>query len=708
MNFVEIEKRRYELASFLPQINGLPKALVLFSFYEKLLLTKDVNLIDAFSPEFIEEYLSELDSYSPFYSEPEKTQGIIDQLQFLKTTRMLVGYSQRINVIIRSLSNKLSNLYSILNGANDFTTFKGELLFPLIGKLITSADSISYSSIEKLKIRIIPSKEKDSFIFIPSDLKDEELEEQSKICFKLAFNYLSAYKTKFHKFHEVLIYFDNLHAKYNGKSLGIVLTIGIIERLSYVYNLPYITYVKSNIASTGEIDKNGSLISIGENNIVRKVESVFYSNIDTIVIPKADEIPATSKLKELNEKFPERVLNIIPVVNLTDLLTRRNLVDIKKQSAVIRTAKNIKKNWVAVSLSFIILLIIGFIWIREFDDNPAQLFNDGNKLFVKNKSGKILWSRFRWRVPVLWQINDSYFRTDEKIVDIDLDGINEMLLCHEPQETLNSQNEYGRIVCLNKEGKEIWKYIFTDTVSSQREFLTPPYEIFLIDTISSKGQRQLVAIARNKTSFSSALFRLDLKTGKRLDGTSWNSGHIVEGIIEDVDQDNLKEIIFIAYNNGFEKISTVIIRLDDLINTKVVPTTQDYLINKFPISELKAMVLFPNTDFSKYLELRMALIHQGNLDFRIADKTLTQRIFQNENERDASIYFTFNSSLKEFDMFMDSKFRVLRDTLVAHGKLQPPYSDTPEYKELLTSQIQVWDGEKFILLDEWKKKRAAK
>lgn len=40
MNFQEIEKLRSELSSFLPQINGPPKILVLFSFYEKYLIDK--------------------------------------------------------------------------------------------------------------------------------------------------------------------------------------------------------------------------------------------------------------------------------------------------------------------------------------------------------------------------------------------------------------------------------------------------------------------------------------------------------------------------------------------------------------------------------------------------------------------------------------------------------------------------------------------
>lgn len=699
MNFQEIEKRRLELASFLPRINGLPKVLVLFSFYEKLLLTNDGNLINAFALEFIEDYLSELENYSPFYAAPEKTQDLIDQLQLLKTTLILVRYSQRINDITSSLSNKLDNFYSILNGTTNFTTSAGELLFPLIGKLKTSTDSLSYSSIEKLKIRIIPSKEKDSFIFIPSNQTKEELEEQSKICFQLALDYLRAFKTKFHKHHEVLIYFDNLHAEYDGKSLGLVLTIGFIEQLSNLYNLPYITYVKSNVASTGEIDKNGDLISVGENNIVRKVESAFYSNIDTLVIPKTDETPATTKLKELNEKFPKRVLNIIPVENLSDLLNRRNLVEIRKQSPVVRTAKNIRRNWIAVSLSLIILLIITFIWIRDLDDNPYTFEPAASEIIIKNKSNRTIWNISN---PVLTTIENGSRAMESviRILDINNDGVNEVLYSFNQTNKYSDESISDGLVLLNYKGEIIWRRSFRKNLTSKREIIAPPFGTFIFDTLKINNELCILCGSNNVNSYASAVYILNLKRNEVVSDTLWNSGHIMDVRVVDLNSDKKKELLVLACNNGVQKQSLFHLEINELKGQ--APTTDEYKLINIKEAHLLHCFVFPNTDFSKYMQQRYSSTRYRCLEFDYESKDIRLYTLEAGSENKGIVIYNWHYENNDFDLAIGSDLRLMRDTLVTHGKLPLPYTDTKEYRELLRSQILYWNGKKFVRREELK------
>lgn len=56
------------------------------------------------------------------------------------------------------------------------------------------------------------------------------------------------------------------------------------------------------------------------------------------------------------------------------------------------------------------------------------------------------------------------------------------------------------------------------------------------------GKKSLVLISNNLDSFSSAIYRIDLRTGKRLPGTFWASGHSQEGTIKDIDNDGHKGI----------------------------------------------------------------------------------------------------------------------------------------------------------------------
>jgi hypothetical protein len=691
LNFLYIEKLRYELSCFLPRISGLPKIIVLFSFYEKLFLTKDENIINAFAPEFIEEYLSALNHYSPFYSEPRRTEKRLKQLSELKLIPVLENNHNRIDELITSINEKLNNLLILLEGNSVQVEKRKKFLFPLLGKVVTSSETYTYSSIESVTIKVTPAKHKDSFVFVPSHQKKEQLEEQAKISFQLALQYLKEYKGKFHKYHEVLIYFDNISAEYDGSSLGIALTIGFIEQLSVLYNLPHLAIVKNNIASTGGLDKNGNVSALGEEIIKNKVEATFYSDLETLIIPEADEFAAKEKLKELKEKYPNRKFNFVPVESLTDLLNRRNLIEIKKQSPLVRIVKNIKKNGGAVSLSLIILLIIGFIWIRDFDDNPALLDSKKNILYVKNKYGRILWTReMEYLTTDSGEIMNAH--TVQKLVDIDSDGKNEPIIAG------NTGTNNAKITALNYKGNEIWSYICNDTVISKRELLVPPYSYRILDTLTIKGQKQLICFVCNQNSFSSAIFKLDLKTGKRLDGTLWNSGFVVEGFIVDIDKDGNKEIVFSVCNNGYEKAGLVVINFCELNGTKVLPSVPSYTIRNFPQIKIKSYILFPNSDYNRHLNLRWTSLIAGNLRNHPDQKTISIWNFQKQTS-DAVLY-QIKYDLKNISVYIGDDFSQDRDPLVRNGKLSYPLTDTKKYRNFLKEQILFWNGNKFVKREE--------
>ncbi len=55
--------------------------------------------------------------------------------------------------------------------------------------------------------------------------------------------------------------------------------------------------------------------------------------------------------------------------------------------------------------------------------------------------------------------------------------------------------------------------------------------------------------------------------------------------------------------------------------------------------------------------------------------------------------YQLKSNLKDFNIYVSSSFRVVRDSLVAKGFLKEPYTDTREYIELQESKILYWkDG----------------
>jgi len=697
LNFLEIEKLRSELSSFLPQINGLPKVLVLFSFYEKLLHCNDANLIDAFAVEFIDEYLAKLDFYSPFYSEPTRTEQLLKQLSEMKLIPVLENKQSRLEDLISSINKKLNNFLAVLEGNIGQPEKREKLLFPLLGKVVTSSETYTYASIEPVTIKVTTAKHKDSFVFIPSHQKKEQLEEQTKISFQLALRYLKDYKHKFHKYHEVLIYFENLSADYEGYSLGIALTIGFIEQLSLLYNLPYLTIVKNNIASTGGLDQNGNVSALGEEIIKQKVEAAFYSDLETLIIPEADELAAKEKLNELNEKYPKRGLRLTAVENLADILNRRNLMEIKKQSPVVRTAKNIKKNWVAVSLSLIIFLIIGFFWIREFDDNPYTFEQTVNEIIIKNKTNRNLWNISYPDELIKLQGNEA-IESVFRILDVNNNGINEVLFEFSRNGKYSDESISQGLVLLNNKGEILWRCTFRKNLTSNREFLTPPYGINIYDTLRINNELSILCGSSNSNSYPSAAYILNLKSNKVVSDTLWNPGHISDVRVVDLNNDKKKELIVLAYNNGLQKISLYHLDIDELKGQ--VPTTDEYRLHNIRDAKILNYFLFPNSDYNQYLGYRTTSTRMRGLFFDYESKMVRFVSSEAGLQKQGHIIYNWYYEKNDFDVAIGSDLRVFRDSLVAHGKLPLPYTDTKEYRELLRSQIQTWDGKKFVKREE--------
>jgi len=209
-------------------------------------------------------------------------------------------------------------------------------------------------------------------------------------------------------------------------------------------------------------------------------------------------------------------------------------------------------------------------------------------------------------------------------------------------------------------------------------------------------QRSLFLVASNIPSFSSAIYRIDLKTGKRLPGTFWSSGYILNGEIKDIDNDSKVEFLGIGCDNGYEDAVFFVYEIDTL--TKVRPTTEQYLLQNFPVSEMKAYIRFPKTDYDNYRNFRMPVIQRNSYQ----DVRYYQFIVSGDYSlKSSSLWYQVDYNLKDINIIVGNQFRVMRDSLVARGELQPPLTDTEEYKNILKSKILYWKNGKWVKRDEF-------
>ncbi|MDP2363212.1 MAG: hypothetical protein Q8M94_05530, partial [Ignavibacteria bacterium] len=496
---------------------------------------------------------------------------------------------------------------------------------------------------------------------------------------------------KSNKYHEIIVSFDKKEGFYEGNSLGIALTLSFLEQILKFYNPAYIINKKEQSAFTGGVTEAGEVLCTSEEIIKRKVAAVFFSEINSFVFSKCEETYAYFALTQLKKIYPNRKLKLIPVEEIIDVINRRYLVDVRKQKIAIRTTKFVKKNWVEAFVAVVLTIILSYLFVLDFDINPALLSIDGSTLFVKNRNGKILWTK---KVT----LSQTASPNDLKIIDINSDGINEVLVTCENSDNLLNVVDYATLRCYDHKGKLIWKYLFNDTVISKREELDAEYCVNILDTLTIYGKKSLYLFSQNIKSFSSVIFRIDLQTGKRLQGSFWCSGHTVNGLIKDINNDDKKDIVCIGFDNGYEDAVLFAFKIDTLI--KVRPTAENYLICNFPVSEMLAYIRFPKNDYEIMFNQRFTVINGLSLnETKENDIEFVTHIYKDPERKSNltdAVFYKVNKNLKNVDVFISNSFRLTRDTLVAHGKLKQPYTDTREYKNIIKSKILYYKNGKWV------------
>ena len=689
MDIIRLEKKYSESQNFLNEpSSNRRKLLRIFEFFNDLLSYSNANLVEVYTAELFSKYLSLIKSIKIRGLNPSTLSSVQEQLMRLSNFDFLISYGTEVSETLSILKNKYDLLSSWLNG-NASGSEQNIIYFPVLEKF-DSSQEIGF--LEILRVGIVDGENK--FIIEPLESEnDEQLQKQLHLCWENAIKYCSKFIKKIKISHTVELKFENRLGVYVGKSLGIALTLAFIDAILKHYNSKTIVNINGCIAVTGGIDENTNIISTSRAIIETKVETVFFSDAQIFCVPKVDEMWAEEKLKELKKHFPKRNLRIIGLTDLDDLLDRRQIVDIRKQKFVVRSGKFVKKNWLSSVATVLLSILFAYLFVMDWDDNPASLTTDGNLLFVRNKNGNVLWT------TKVGFSKDAI--TDQKLLgvfcrlyDIDFDGDNEILISNELLSKENSNTSRAQLICYDKKNTKLWSYSFTDSVESEREILKPYYSILLVDTLTIGGIKNLFLISTNSPSFSSAIYRIDIRTGKRLPGTLWTSGHTVDAMIKDVNNDNKKDILAIGLDNGYEEQVVFAFQIDSL--TKVRPSTKNYTIKNFTLAELISYVRIPKTDFAKSKNTRMSGIDRGTLIDETFENLYRWIIMVNDRLEDGSIWVKLDYNLKDFDFVIGDQFRVNRDSLVAKGKLSPPYTDTQEYKNIIKSNILYWKDGKWV------------
>ncbi|MBK8946423.1 MAG: hypothetical protein IPM32_14300 [Ignavibacteriae bacterium] len=661
------------------------------SYFLTALKFNNPNVAEAFLQEFIDEFKYAVSKIGAFGTDIDFIANIVNQLKEIFDQRILFIPLSFLKDEILKLQNEVIKLGNILDGKEHNITQDQKAAFPLIYK---KSNHGFYGIVESVTVRINKSSSSNKFIIVPSEKKIEEnIFSQCKNSWELAVSISKRFVKKTNEFHEVILSFDKKEGFYEGNSLGIALTFSFLEEILKFYNPTYTINLIGKIAFTGGINTCGEIQKSGNEIIEQKINTLFYSDSQVFIFHKDDEIHAKQTLHLLNNKYPNRKLRIESFDNIEAILNRRDLVEIKKQNPIIRSTKFIKKNWISAVSSLILSILFAYLFVVDWDDNPYTFYADGNSIYIKNKNGRTIWSFKSHASPS--SLKTNYACQFVKIVDVNNDGSNEVISSLPDYSINKTANTPNAVTCFDKNKKIIWTYQFKDTVKTHTGHIAPDYGGYsIIDTTTLGGKKSIFLVSSSVNSFSSAIYGLELKTGKRLPGTFWASGHIVDGMVKDIEQDGKKEIIGIGYDNGFEDLVFFVYDLDTLKTVRL--TSAEYLISNFPVRKMKAYIRIQKTDYDKYIGVRTPTFNIGSFYEKEESQKFCLATSIGLNQEEPAIGYEINPNLKDIDIVITSTYRVKRDSLVVHGKLKLPFTDTEEYCNILKSQIKYWNGKEFV------------
>ena len=689
MELLDLELKYSELLSFLNEPSSNRKRLLRISeFFDFVLSFSNRNLAEAYIICLFPRYLSLIRSIKIRGLNPFKISSIVDQTQKIKEFTFLNSYDFEIEEVLRILQNKYVLSLNWLSGKGSVDC-RNMIYFPVLEKNNSGYD---FGFLEIIKVQIIEGENK--FILEPIESEDDEqIQDQLRLCWDNAIKYCKKFISKIKPTHTVELKFENRFGIYIGNSFGIAVTLAFIEAILKHYNSKIIVNINGCIAVTGGIDKNSKIISTSKTIIDAKVEAVFYSDAQIFCVPKINEIRAEEKLSDLKLNFPKRNLRIIGLTDLEDLLSRRNIVDIYKRSIIERAILYAYSTWKSMILVIVLTLISIYLFALDFDDNPAMFEQKGKLLTVQNKNGKMLWNINLIFDPIV--IGQDLAAGSRKIIDINGDGLNEILICEE--DFSYDDNRRGRIVCFDNKKNVVWNYNFKDTVLTFRSW-TKNYFVSIIDTLTIQNSKALLLRARNEPNFPNAVFMLDLKTGKRLDSlnTLWNAGGITNSILGDFNEDGKKELVLGGINNGYECAVFFSVNLDRIKGQ--TPSKDRYVFKDIQKALLNNYILLPHTDYGKLI-FRHNVVPYNTLFFDSKSKEFQVSTYEGL-DNPILFHYRFDKNFNFLWVDCADNAQQLRDSLVSQGILRPPYTNTNEYFKILKDQIRYWDGEKFNSIEE--------
>ncbi len=348
---------------------------------------------------------------------------------------------------------------------------------------------------------------------------------------------------------------SDVHDIIEGPSLG--LAIAALCIANSIANSPArVQYrIRGSVALTGALDADGRVHPV--EGLREKVERAFYSPLEFVAVPAAQEEQASAIVAELRVTFPLRRLGIIPVRDLDDLFYQRRLVSEHVVPLPVHVAHQAARlpRWALALLAVAILLFAGVstMWYyypltRPWQDRTPFILDatNGETLRVYNQDHEFLWQFTpggRWmnlngssdptrfvsvatNAPgIAWTDTSTSPSVGSPFVsqfaDLNSDGTDEIVFALHGLESTETPNPPTILYCLNSRGKKLWEYHVTNRSTPfcgadvQRRMQL--WRWCCVDWSGGGSANIVLGICDADGSADAGLIELDGRTGRELE-----------------------------------------------------------------------------------------------------------------------------------------------------------------------------------------------
>jgi excisionase family DNA binding protein len=355
---------------------------------------------------------------------------------------------------------------------------------------------------------------------------------------------------------------------------------------------------------------------------------------------------------------------------------------------------SIRPVWILIPAGTALVAIVAYLLYSSFLKirQPADFQIKGSVLHILDEKGKDLF-RYDTHLDNLTEESEykTHFQYKRKgrerwegilpylaIKDINGDDELEILFSTQTQDEFNE----GELICFSSKGKENWRIKTGRQLTYGDRVFSADYRIYGFNAfdLDGDGKLEILILSVHRPDFPSQLLAVSPE-GKIL-GEYWNSGHMSDLLLSDVDGDGRKELIVSGTNNEYRSGCLIVFDAADIEG--VSPQSQaEYAAEGLGPGSEKFYIRFPRTDL-EINEAKQDSIISINL---LADGRLSAVTFY------TGLIYEFSADLSKHEVSPSHQFEQLYAKGKREGFVQGELNK--EYYDRLDEGVLYWTGKEW-------------